>query len=355
MTISQFVLAQSLTWHQLPPIPDSVGFAGSLAGVSQGALLVGGGANFPDNVGPWGNTPKTWYDDVFVLEKAVGGVWKKAGKLPRKIGYSLALTIPEGVLCIGGADAEQHYTDVFVMSYGHNLLSFRSLASLTRPLANACGAILNGVVYVAGGLETPTDTTAEHVFLSLDLTNPTAQWQTLSAWPGSGRMLAVAGVQAGKFYLFSGTEIRRDAQTGTTKRYYLTDAYAYDPALKSWQRLADLPRPAVAAPSPAFAAGKNQLLVCGGDDGLNADKNLILKEKHPGFHTDMLVYNSQTNTWTTVINQLSEQPGSPARPARWAPVTTPLVVWDGKLILPGGEIRPGVRTNRVLVATPEKP
>ncbi|MCH5720072.1 hypothetical protein [Niabella hibiscisoli] len=37
----------------------------------------------------------------------------------------------------------------------------------------------------------------------------------------------------------------------------------------------------------------------------------------------------------------------------WAPVTTPLIVWDGKIILPQGEARPGVRTNRVLVASPQ--
>jgi len=28
-----------------------------------------------------------------------------------------------------------------------------------------------------------------------------------------------------------------------------------------------------------------------------------------------------------------------------------LVVWNGKVILPMGEVRPGVRTNRVLIAT----
>ena len=38
----------SLEWKQLADLPDVEGFAGSYAGVSNGALLVCGGANFPE-------------------------------------------------------------------------------------------------------------------------------------------------------------------------------------------------------------------------------------------------------------------------------------------------------------------
>ena len=41
-----------LTWTSLPPLPDPIGFAGAFAGVADGALLVAGGANFPD-LPPW--------------------------------------------------------------------------------------------------------------------------------------------------------------------------------------------------------------------------------------------------------------------------------------------------------------
>ncbi|RCR66579.1 kelch repeat-containing protein [Larkinella punicea] len=353
--VYDLALAQSLTWRLLPPVPDPVGFAGSVAGISNGAMLVGGGANFPDNVGPWGKTPKTWYDDLFVLEKPDGS-WKKVGKLPRKMGYSVALTVPDGVLCIGGADGDRHYPDVFVLQYRHGKVTTKSLSPLPLPLANACGAVLNGIVYMAGGIETPTDTTAENLFLSLDLRQPESGWQRLPPWPGPGRMLAVAGAQAGKFYLFSGTEVFAEPKTGAIKRRYLADAYAYDPEQRTWTRLADLPNPTVAAPSPAFPSGQNQLLVPGGDDGANADRNLILKENHPGFRAEVLAYNTLTNTWT-VVGNVSPKTGAnddTKKPALWAPVTTPAVVWNGKWILPGGEVRPGLRTNRVLITSPQK-
>src|SRR5688500_832497 len=80
-TILNFAMGQQqdfFSWSQFTPIPDSVGCAGSYAGVSHDALIVAGGANFPDGIGPWGNTKKTWYDHVFVLENPTGQ-WKRAG------------------------------------------------------------------------------------------------------------------------------------------------------------------------------------------------------------------------------------------------------------------------------------
>lgn len=357
-----------LQWSQLPSIPDPVGFAGSFAGVSNGVLLVAGGANFPDNISPWGATKKTWYADVYALEKP-DGQWKKVGKLPRPMGYGISVTMPDagsnpGLLCIGGADGERHYRDVFVLTYNKGNLTKTDLPALPIALANASGAILNGSVYVAGGIDSPSDTTAEKQFFRLGLSSPNAQWQRLPAWPGPGRMLAVAGAQEGKFYLFSGTELHYDpavAQLGGSgiRRRYLTDAYAYNPAKNAWITLADMPHATVAAPSPAFAAGQSHLLILGGDDGSKADEVLTLKDKHPGFRTEVLAYHTLTNTWAAVQRPTLDATTTgatnavkPSLPAFWpAPVTTPLVVWNGQLVLPGGEIRPGVRTNRVVTAT----
>ena len=59
--------AQDLAWKQLPPIPDTLGVAGAFAGTSGGALLVMGGANFPDRM-PWEGGTKLWYDTLFALD-----------------------------------------------------------------------------------------------------------------------------------------------------------------------------------------------------------------------------------------------------------------------------------------------
>src|SRR4051812_39047961 len=96
-------------WKQLPALPDKEGFAGSFAGVSHGALIVGGGANFP-NEKPWEGGGKVWYDTVFVLENSAAK-WKVAGKLPRPLGYGVSVTQENGVICLGGSDSERHYAD----------------------------------------------------------------------------------------------------------------------------------------------------------------------------------------------------------------------------------------------------
>ena len=77
-------------WTALPALPDKEGFASMFAGVSGGALLAAGGANFPDKR-PWEGGKKVWYDTVFVLAKP-DGQWQFAGKLPRPLGYGVSVT-----------------------------------------------------------------------------------------------------------------------------------------------------------------------------------------------------------------------------------------------------------------------
>src|SRR5690242_1857271 len=91
----------SLNWSSLPPIPDTNGFAGPFAGVSGGALVVAGGANFPQAM-PWEGGRKVWYDSVFVLPEPAGA-WRSGFKLPRPVGYGVSVTTTRGILCAGGA------------------------------------------------------------------------------------------------------------------------------------------------------------------------------------------------------------------------------------------------------------
>ena len=98
-------------WERLAPLPDQHGVAGPFAGASHGALIVAGGANFPDKK-PWDGGRKVWSDAVYVLDKP-NGRWAVAGTLPRPLGYGVSVTHNNGVVCVGGSDADRHYADVF--------------------------------------------------------------------------------------------------------------------------------------------------------------------------------------------------------------------------------------------------
>ncbi len=317
-----------LEWKALAPLPDREGFAAPFAGVSGGALLVAGGANFPDKK-PWEGGAKVWHDTVFVLEDP-GGAWRVAGRLPRPLGYGVSVTTPDGVLCLGGSDAKRHYADAFLLQWNDDKLRRRKMPSLPGPCANMTGALAGNVVYLAGGTDSPVATNALKTFWSLDLAAKRPRWQALEPWPGPARMLAVASAHDGAFYLFSGVDLHPGAD-GKPARIYLRDAYRYAPGT-GWQRLRDLPRAAVAAPSPALLRD-SRLLVISGDDGVLA--TFEPKSKHPGFPRDVLAYDPRNDSWSN----LGDTPLSRA--------AVPVVEWRGRAVIPNGEVRPGVRSPEV--------
>lgn len=318
----------------LPKLPDQEGFAGPFAGVSGGALVVGGGANFPDKK-PWEGGKKVWYDGVFVLEKP-DGEWKPAGKLPRPLGYGVSVTHGNGVVCVGGSDAERHYPDAFRLEWKGGKLTTTALPALPTPLANACGALVGDVLYVAGGQEKPDATSTTKAVYRLDLSVARPKWEEVEACPGGGRMLAVAAGFDGSFWVVGGVDLVA-GKDGKAERRYLTDAYRYTPG-KGWKRVADVPRPVAAAPSPAPADAAGFYLL-GGDDGTQVG---VAPDKHRGFGKTVLRYDTSTDKWV--------EAGEVAAPR----VTVPCVRWGKEWVIPSGEVRPGVRSPEVSAFTPAK-
>lgn len=324
-----FAAAADDAWKPLPSLPDAEGFAGSFAGVSGGALLVGGGTNFPDKR-PWEGGTKVWYDTLYALTQPEGP-WRKVGHLPKPNGYGVSLTTREGLVCIGGGDLTTHFRDVFRLRYVAGKISFDTLPSLPRGCAFMAGVEMNDVLYVAGGIETPTDTEALNTLWALDLKHLDQGWRELPPCPGPGRILATMAAHEGVLYLISGAGLKADAE-GKPARIWLADAWSYQPEV-GWKKLPDVPRVSVAAPSPAPVIG-GQILVLGGDDGANV--NFEPKDKHPGFPRDVLAYSPASGQWTRSETSLP-----------FSLVTSTTVSWRGHVVIPGGEARPGKRSPEV--------
>ena len=323
--------AEPLQWEKFPALPDHEGFAAMFAGWSPDRgehLLAAGGANFPDKK-PWEGGKKIWHDTVFVLRSS-DGEWKAAGKLPRPLAYGVSASWGGSVFCVGGGDADRHYADAFTMSWGKGSAYFNSLPSLPRPVANACGAIVGRTLYIAGGTERPDSTNALRTFYALDLPANPGKWRQLDSWPGPARMLAVAAVQDGSFFLASGTDLSAGPD-GKPVRTYLRDAYRFTPG-KGWKRIADLPRAAVAAPSPAPTLGSTQFLILGGDDG---SQLATPPTEHKGFPKSILAYDIARDIW-----KLAGEMPAPR-------VTVPTAQWLGRWLIVNGEQKPGVRSPEV--------
>jgi N-acetylneuraminic acid mutarotase len=319
----------------LPAVPDVHGFAGAFAGVTSGHLVAGGGANFPEGE-PWNGGRKVWHDRVFALDLATSGAaWREIGRLPRPNGYGVSLTLPEGVLLIGGGDATRNVADVWLMTLTHARPSFQELPALPLPLAQMTGALAGRRVHLVGGIETPDAIAASAQHWVLDLDKRESGWHRFPDLPARGRILATAAAVIDTFYVLGGCALAPD-RSGKPARTYLRDAWKFSAG--KWTRLADVPRASAAAASPAPVAD-GSLFVLSGDDG--AQNGLASLANHQGFTNRILRYDTTRDTW--------ERAGELEIPP---PVTLPTAPWRNGFLLFNGEVRPGIRTNQVFLFLP---
>lgn len=254
----------SPTWRELPAFPQAPGMAGPMSGQHNGAVLVAGGTNWPEP------GKRMWYDAIHVL---VAGekTWRTGGWLPTPRAYGAAVSLPDGVLVMGGdsGDAvEQICQDAFFMTWDGDQVSVRPAPSLPVAVTNPMAVVLDGSVYLAGG-NAGSPRLSRSDFWRLDLAKPAAGWQPLPTWPGPARSHAVMAALDGAIYLLSGLETRLNSED-KPQATYLADAYRYRPG-QAWEKLPDLPWSAIAAPSPAPVTSKPaRVFVLGGVDGRQA-------------------------------------------------------------------------------------
>ncbi|MCD8033081.1 MAG: sodium/solute symporter [Alistipes sp.] len=312
----------SLSLPQLDGTPN-IGIAGVFSGRIDGKLLIAGGANFPDRT-PDANGEKRYHRDLYIYDASRG--WQVIrDALPAPRAYGISVTLPEGVLCIGGCDAANCTDQVSLLTLDGDRPRFTPWPSLPRPLANAAGALVGHRVYVAGGIEQVEGAAATRNFFVLDLHDRGRGWQELPPWPGPARAFAVAASQSDGFdncfYLFSGRDFSGDSAWTVHK-----DGYRYNPRLGSWDRL-EGEFPVMAGTAAPF--GTNHILLIGGRSGTNSDDQLLR------------LYHTITETLTEI----------PVSDEIDLPVTTNVLPDDDGILITSGEIRPGVRTPVLLRGT----
>ncbi len=347
------------------------GVAGAFAGVSGDHLIIAGGANFPEAM-PWKGGVKAFHDQIWVyrLNSDQSCVPEFSTKgLPFPVAYGASVSLPGGVLCIGGNDRERAYSDVFLLRWDEQEKQIRidNYPALPVPLTYASAVLLNNTVYVAGGSASAEGTDTGNYFYSLDLSKKgtTAfEWNEEAPFPGPGRIHAVAVAQSNGVrpcvYLFSGRNVRDG-----NRLQVFDDGLVFDPLLRRWEVI----KTANGASFPVMAGtavpyGATQILFPGGAPGeqlrdelrrrtelrqaiqsgdtlaiTSAKKRLIAYyEEHPGFSDTIRLFNTITGSVT-----VAGVAGTPI------PVTTKALLRNKTVILTSGEIRPGVRTPSILL------
>ncbi|MBK8506018.1 MAG: sodium/solute symporter [Saprospiraceae bacterium] len=329
----------NLIWSELPDLPEAVG--GPIAGISNGALVVAGGANFTASMFEGGT--KVYHEEIYVLEEGAEQ-WQKGFRLQEPLAYAATVDTDAGIVCIGGHNEQEVSSKVIRITWNpvSKSIEMDTLPNLPSPLTFGAAVLMRNTIYVAGGQSSLDAKAAMMNFWSLDLSSKTPSWQELGPWPGPARVLpGLAAQNSGEkmeIYLFSGAEIIQ-ADSGKVPRRCLTDGYRYNPgehdSLLRWQRISSLDKPVVAAPVISF--GPSHILVFSGTDCELDDQFWTLKDDNPGIPPAIRSYHTITDTWI----KIGEMPGGKGV------VTSKALPWQKGVVIVSGEDRPAHRTPNV--------
>jgi len=350
------------TLSHIPPATGKsiqFGLAGALAGCDKNRLIVAGGSNFEDNL-PWRGGTKLYHDEIYILTHPETGadLWSQPQqKLPRPMAYSALVASGNGFLSIGGEDLHGKLNQVFHISIAGDLLRFKIFPSLPVALSNSGAASIGTKIFVAGGVDA---TKATSHFMCLDLSSSDMKWETLPNLPESLSHAVVVSQSDGReecIYVIGGRCLNGVTST------FLSAIRKYSPSSKQWTvagalQLKNQEKFGLSA-GTGVAFGDQWIILIGGDKGdlfnrteiLNdqisrspegVEKNKLLSEKdnhlsnHPGFSGEVLAF----NTLSGELQKIGELPGK-------SQVTTTAFWWNDQVIIPSGEIGPGVRTSLI--------
>jgi sialate O-acetylesterase len=367
-----------IEWRTLPPLPPSnhqtnqPGLAGALIGVSNGALIVAGGTNFPQKP-VWDNGIKFYYSDIYILSPNMK--WKTGYKLPYKLAYSTTLMVNDQIICIGGHDGSSIRREVFSIKWDNKTenIDFDMLPPLPVPLSNTAGAIIDNTLYIAGGQTEVTENTQKtkiscNYLYSLDLDNLEYGWKKGPSFPGPARKNLLAAAQETNegqcLFIFSGLSYPPE----NSEPDVMTEGLRYNPHKQKWTQIAPIApsglSPRAVCSGTAIAWGSEHILVFGGRGSQNLASILKTIRKRDNAKKDsdtetlkecekiifdyftntkfrfndlILSYNTRTDTWKS----LGVYPGQPVTNSR-------AVWWNNGIVIPSGEIQPGIRTPLIM-------
>lgn len=325
----------------------SQGVSALFSGVSDGYLLVAGGANFPDLSVVQGGE-KRYYKEVYATSLNDTALsWRKVGDLPTPLAYGFSASTSRGIVCVGGMNDDGAVKRVFRLSMVNGKLKTEELPSLPFALDNMSGCFVDNSLFVLGGNR---DGKASNVFLRLDLEHLSTGWVELAPFPGKPRIQPVCAVQKDEkgeyaIYLWGGfapASSEREASLST-------DGYRYSLSQKEWVPLVSPTNTrgeAVSLGGGAAVSVGDSLILCMG--GVNKDVFLqALRQpapdylSHPAewykFNQELLGYHVFSHEWKTVCT-------SPVL-ARAGAVAVP---YKNMVFYINGEIKPGVRTPTVV-------
>lgn len=346
-----------LVWDYAGSLPaqkefdKNIGTAGLLQGVIEDYIVVGGGANFPEALEKGGK--KVTHKDLYLL-KDVNGKLKtiEQVQLDYPVAYGASVSVKEenAIYYLGGSPDSEHMRDVLKVTLKNGKLKTEIYAKLPLGFENGVAQYRDGKIYYGiGKIENSEGKNLNsNKFYVFDL--KTKETKELAKFPGEARQQTVGQILNNKFYVFSG---------GSSISY--VDGYAYDFKTNTWKKVADVVinnEKILLLGANSVKIAEDKMLVIGGfnynlwneaNDKLSNLKDEKLKAykadyfgAEPSWYNwnrKILVFDATKNSWKSI----GEVPFD-------APCGAALLLMNNNIYSINGEIKPGVRTERMYKA-----
>jgi N-acetylneuraminate epimerase len=330
---------------------EHIGVAGPVTGIIGDVLVVAGGANFPNGM-PWDGGQKAYSKDVYLFtqDRNNGFTVSNTQSFGDSVAYAANISIENSIYSVGGERNGTATADVFRYFLENDSFQRVQLPSLPKQLTNGGVTRVNDYIYFVGGEN--ADLVSDKVY-RLKFEEANSNWEVFAELAKPLTHAVITSDEKENIYIIGG----RKRNTNAKSDMY-DEVFELNLSSKKITLLDRLPE-ALAAGTGGYYNGN--LIVIGGDNAhtfhqveeligainLESDDNkkteLIVKKNnmqcsHPGFSTNVWTYNLADKTWKS-SNKLQGE----------SPVTTTVIIKNGNIIIPSGEVRAGVRTNQILV------
>lgn len=338
------------------------GLSAAFVGLVDGKPVVAGGSDFVNGM-PWDGGAKSFFDDIYLItrqnDKYVGN--PIGTRLPMPLAYGCSASDGKVLFCFGGYNDKRSSLAVISIRNSGQGFAADSVAALPESFEPSAAAFHSGKIYVHG--------VRNGVNCLYAFSTEKYQWKELSGCPdrpvaeGASLVWQHNG-REDALYLIGGRGEDGDG-------LYLSSAiWEYLPVHDTWSRkmsFCDNGEEKSLMYSTAFAFGSAHVIIAGGDDGVEfrkrgelgekirpsqpgaerdslANELRIAFEKHSGFAGGVWAYHTITNT----LVQIGDYDAG-------LPVCTFAVPFDGQMLIPAGELRPGVRCSEIIGVTIKDP
>ncbi len=338
--------------RKLSDFPIEHGVTGAATGLVDNKLVVAGGCYFPDGK-PWEGGKKFWDNKIYMLDNPKAE-WQLLGSLPTKISYSASLSFNNELFIFGGEDEGKLTDSVLKLTMVGQQIKIDQLPPLPELLSKASVTSINKRIYIFGGKS--TDGASNKVWSS-----PlpyTGNWRKEAVMPFGPRTACSVVAKDDEILLFSGKSGNKLAEL---KVHH--DVWKFDPQKSVWRQLLTESEgiPAMSTPILLF---NNEITIwgAGGSTSLSLhqrienakkidelkrngktaevekllDQNRTLMKNDAGHSGKIRIFNLENKTFTVVGDLQKGRVGTKA------------INWHNGIVIPCGEVRPGIRTTNIL-------